>query len=116
MDGLNIIGIPQDPGQFSFTIGVTDADGDYNEEPLEILIDPQQSIKTSGFVAEADTYVASDQPNTNFGGSTSLGLLGALPTAHEMYLRFNVSGIPAGGAVLRGLLAPGLRRAGGRWQ
>jgi hypothetical protein len=47
---------------------------------------------------EADTYISSQSPSANFGVAPQFEV-GGLPTERIAYLRFNVSGIPAGAQV-----------------
>lgn len=58
---------------------------------LVVTAEPSASAPTTTFTPVADTYVASDQPGTNFGTRTQYWL-DASPT-RRMFLRFNVSGL-----------------------
>jgi calcineurin-like phosphoesterase family protein len=51
---------------------------------------------TKTITAEADSFVLSSSPNAKRGGATSLRVLNAVKTS---YIRFNVSGLPAGEVV-----------------
>ena len=50
------------------------------------------------FTPEADTYISSQSPSANFGVAPQFEV-GGLPTERIAYLRFNVSGLPAGAQV-----------------
>jgi hypothetical protein len=54
---------------------------------------------TVTFDAAADTYSAQDAGTTNFGADTKLVNDNTAGRVHRSYLRFNVSGIPAGATV-----------------
>ena len=53
---------------------------------------------TVSFGAEADTYVDGRYPSTNYGTSSSIELGGG-SAPRDMYLRFNIEGLPAGAVV-----------------
>jgi len=56
------------------------------------------------FTPEADTYIYSQSPSTNFGTALDLAV-GGSPNQRIAYLRFNVSGLPTGAQVTDARLA-----------
>ena len=53
---------------------------------------------TVDFGPEADTYIYQSFPSTQYGSATSVAV-GGSPNRREIYLRFNVTGLPAGATV-----------------
>ena len=58
----------------------------------------QQTPVTIDLVPEADTYIDQNAPTTNNGTSTSLNVGGGT-TPRQIFLRFNLSSIPAGATI-----------------
>jgi len=51
------------------------------------------------FGAVADTYVSQASPTSAYGGATSFSIVGSTTGAKQAFLRFTVSGLPAGAVV-----------------
>lgn len=59
---------------------------------------PTQTSAVLSFTPEADTYIYSVSPTTNFGSAPDINV-GAAPSARIAYIRFNVTGIPTGAQI-----------------
>jgi hypothetical protein len=63
-------------------------------------VDDGSAPKILEFSAAADTYVYRSYPETNYGNETSLAVGGG-SAQREIFLRFDVAGLPAGATVTR---------------
>lgn len=61
-------------------------------------VDDGRTPETLEFSAEADTYVYRSHPDTNYGNETSVAVGGG-SAQREIFLRFDVTGLPAGATV-----------------
>ena len=67
--------------------------------PLIAIPVPIRSLAVAvDFRPEADTYIYQSYPNTNYGSTTSVAV-GGPPNRREIFIRFNVTGLPVGSTV-----------------
>lgn len=70
--------------------------------PTPTMLPPSQTQQT--FMPVADTYVDQASPSSAFATNSEIKVVGGTSSTRQGYLRFNVSGLPAGAAVLAATL------------
>jgi hypothetical protein len=84
------------------SIAAPDAQASPLQVPVTLTVSPAPGTTPTpvavDFKAEADTYIDQSHPTTNYGSANSIAV-GGNPYRRDIYVRFNVSGLPAGALV-----------------